>query len=112
MYILIKNDVCPNLKSDIAKLIDNKSVRTWKFVKEDNKNRLMHTGDEQYKDVVLRFINTFIEGEKYYRIVPHPVENCPDEETAQSHFGIVLGRFAEMLNIHFPHIEYYETFLK
>lgn len=112
MYILIKNAVCPTLKSDIDELIKTKVVKTWKFVVEEGKRRLMHIGDEQYKDVVLRFINTYIDGEKYYRIEPHPAAGCSDKEMAMSHFGIVLGRFSELLNTHFPSIEHYETYLK
>lgn len=111
MYILIKKSLCPSLKSDIREMIDKHIVKTWKFIEEDNRTRLIHTGDSQYEDVVLRFINTSRENIQYIKIEPFSKIGSKDKELAETHFGVVLGRFAELLNCHFQTIGSYETFL-
>lgn len=111
MYILIKESACPNLKHDISSMIDNHLIRTWEFVIEEGKKRLQHTGDEQYGDVVIRFINTHLEGETYFKILPTIKVDAGDKESAESHLPIVLGRFAELLNSHFVGIGKYQTIL-
>ena len=70
MYILIKNKD-HTFKSEIKKLIEKGSIDTWKFVVEDERTRLMHVGSSnQYNDVVLRFITSYIEGVECLKIVP------------------------------------------
>lgn len=110
MYILIKNKD-HTFKSEIKKLIEKGSIDTWKFVVEDERTRLMHVGSSnQYNDVVLRFITSYIEGVECLKIVPSVKNDSKDKEKAKEHFGIVLGRFSEMLNCHFPEIGSYETY--
>ena len=111
MYILIRKSFCPNLKIKIMDKIESSAIRTWQFVVEEEKERLMHTSDEQYEDVVLRFIKTTREGILYTKVLPTVRAGVQDVDKAESHFGIVLGRFAELLNCHFNYIESYETVL-
>ena len=112
MYILIRNNY-DNLKSEIKSQIDNGEIRTWKFVLEEERTRLMHIGENnQYGDVVLRFITTHDEGVECLKILPTVKLDADDIETAKSHFGVVLGRFSELLNNHFEEIGYYETYLQ
>ena len=96
------------IKDRIKKMIEDNEIRTWVFVREEY-SRLMHDGDEQYEDVVLMFKSK--EGENSVDIVPKVRDGVEDKETAESHFGIVMGRFAELLNCHFPDLESYKTFL-
>lgn len=111
MYILIKN-VDHTFKSEIKRLIENNTIDTWKFVLEEERTRLMHIGSSnQYNDVVLKFITSNIEGVESLKIVPSIKCDTQDKEKAAGHFGIVLGRFSEMLNCHFKKIGSYETFL-
>ena len=70
----------------------------------------MHKGDEQYEDVVLMFKSK--KDENSVDIEPKVRDDVEDIETAESHFGVVMGRFAELLNCHFPDIESYRTFIK
>ena len=111
MYILIKNKDY-TFKYEIKKLIEEGKVKTWEFVVEDERARLMHIGGEdQYNDVVLRFVNSYEEGSECLKVVPSVKKEVDDTETAKKHFGIVLGRFAEMLNTHYEEIGSYETVL-
>lgn len=111
MYILIKNKD-HTFKSEIKELIENGSIDTWTFIIEDERTRLMHIGSSnQYNDVVLRFITSYLDGVKCLKIVPSVKNDSQDTENAKNHFGIVLGRFSEMLNCHFTEIGSYETFL-
>ena len=38
-------------------------------------------------------------------------DDVEDKETAESHFGVVMGRFAELLNCHFADLASYKTYL-
>lgn len=112
MYILIKNEY-EDIKSEIRKLIDDGKLLTWQFVLEDNRTRLMHIGDNnQYNDVVLRFVTSYYEGGECLKILPTIKNDATDKEKSKSHFGIVMGRFAEVLNNHFEKIGVYETVLQ
>lgn len=111
MYILIKKIICPNLKSDIIKMIDAHQLSKWDYVEEEERRRLVYIGEDQYNDVVLRFINTSKDGLQYLKILPTVRLDAQDRELAEKHFGIVLGRFAELLNSHFTMIGCYETML-
>lgn len=111
MYILIKQALCPGLKKKIGEMIDSGEISTWKFVKEEDKMRLMHTSDAQYDSVVLRFITTYIDGEPYYKILPSVRLNVENVDLAKDKFGVVLGRFSEILNCHFSIISNYKTIL-
>lgn len=97
------------IKDRIKKMINDNEIRTWKFVKEEY-TRLMHNGDEQYEDVVLMFKSK--DGDNSVDIIPKVRDGVKDKETAESHFGVVMGRFfAELLNCHFPDLESYRTFI-
>lgn len=112
MYILIRNNF-NGIKAEIKSQIDNGKIKTWSFVKEDQRTRLMHTGeDNQYNDVVLRFLTTHEEGIECLKIMPTMKKDAVDDKKAESHFGIVLGRFSELLNTHFEKIGCYETYLQ
>ena len=111
MYILIRNKN-HTFKSEIKQLIEDGKIETWEFVLEDERTRLMHNGENnQYNDVVLRFVTSYVEGVECLKIVPSVKKEVEDTEKAKRHFGIVLGRFAEMLNCHFSEISSYETIL-
>ena len=111
MYILIRNKN-HTFKSEIKQLIEDGKIETWQFVMEDNRTRLMHKGnDNQYNDVVLRFVTSYVDGIECLKIVPSVKIEVVDTGKAKEHFGIVLGRFAEMLNNHFVEIGSYQTFL-
>lgn len=112
MHILIKTSLCPDLKKQISDLIDDDEIKTWKFIIDDGKRRLMHiSSDNQYDDVVLRFITSYVDGVSYIKILPTVrtgIDNCAK---AKMHFGVVLGRFSELLNSHFDEIGQYLTVL-
>ena len=94
-------------------MIDDGEIKTWEFVNDDGKRRLKHIGvDGQFDDVVLRFLNSHDEGGLFIKIRPSVKSGAPDEEIARSHFGIVLGRFAEVINCHFPEMGSYITILE
>lgn len=112
MYILIKKSLCPHLKMRISRLIDVDEIDTWEFVNEDGRRRLKHTvNNGQYNDVVLRFINTLVDGESFIKILPTKSIGSQGHED-NSHLAIVLGRFAELLNVHFVEIGHYQTILE
>lgn len=114
MYILIRNNYS-SLKADIKKKIAAGDIETWKFVLEDDRFRLMHIGsDNQYNDVLLRFITTHSEGTECLKIVPKVKNDVTGKsrQDAERHLGIVLGRFSELLNCHFQEIGKYETILQ
>lgn len=96
------------IKDRIKKMIEDNEIRTWEFVQEEFP-RLMHNGDEQYEDVVLMFKSK--EGKNSVDIVPKVRDGVEDKDTAESHFGVVMGRFAELLNCHFQYLDSYRTFL-
>ncbi len=113
MYILINAEKCSDFKKRISDMINEGEIRTWEFVIEEGKRRLMHKGDdEQYSDVVLRFLNSHDEGGQFIKIRPTIKLGVKDEEKAKSHFGLVLGRFSEVINCHFPEIGTYTTILE
>ena len=113
MYILIKTSLCPELKKQIWEMIDVGEINTWKFIKEDGKRRLEHTSSlGHYDKVVLRFINTYIDGVSYIKIMPTTKVGETDHDAAEKQKGVVLGRFAELLNTHFSEIGSYETVLR
>ena len=94
-------------------MIDEGKIKTWEFVIDDGKRRLHHKGeDHQYSDVVLRFLNSHDEGGLFIKVRPSIKSGVKDEAKAQSHFGLVLGRFAEVINCHFPEIGSYTTILE
>ena len=97
------------IKERIRKMIKDGEVLTWKFVTEENHSRLMHTGDKQYEDVVLKFLTK--EGENNVTIEPKVRDGVKDTDTAKNHFGVVMGRFAELLNCHFADIKTYKTII-
>jgi len=112
MKIKIEGINNTSMRERIRKMIKDKEVLTWEFVEEDNYYRLMHNGDEQYEDVVLMFKST--KGKNYVNIEPKVrdgVEGLKEKETAESHFGVVMGRFAELLNCHFADLGSYKTYL-
>lgn len=114
MYILIKNDYS-TLKADIKKKIEAKEILTWEFVIEEERSRLMHIGSEkQFDDVLLRFVTSHANGQECLKIVPRvKIGLIGSKRTeAESHIGLVLGRFAELLNCHFTEIGSYETILQ
>ena len=103
--------MCPDLKKKIGEMIDSGEIKTWKFVIEEDKKRLMYTSDAQYDSVVLRFITTYIDGEPYHKILPTVRLNVDNIDLAKDKFGVVLGRFSEILNCHFSKIDNYKTIL-
>ena len=114
MYILIRKNY-GSLKADIRKKIEAGEIETWKFVTEDDRSRLMHIGsDNQYDDVLLRFITTHSEGSECLKIVPKVKNDVTGKSRhdAEKHLSLVLGRFAELLNCHFQEIGEYETILQ
>ena len=114
MYILIKNGYS-TLKADIKKKIETKEISTWEFVVEEKRSRLMHTGRErQFNDVLLRFVTSHVDGHECLKIVPKVKIGLMGyaKTEAESHLGLVLGRFAELLNCHFVEIGSYETILQ
>lgn len=114
MYILIRKNYT-SLKADIKKKIETGEILTWEFVVEENRSRLMHTGSEkQFDDVLLRFITSHVDGQECLKIVPRVKIGLTVNEIAkaESHLGLVLGRFAEILNCHFTEIGTYETILQ
>lgn len=112
MYILIKKSLCPDLKKQISDLIDDDEITTWEFVVDDGKRRLLHvSSDNQYDDVVLRFITSYIDGISYIKILPTVRTGIDNQMKAKLHLGIVLGRFSEILNTHFDGIGQYLTVL-
>lgn len=113
MYILVRTSLCPDLKKQIGNLIDEEEIDTWQFIVEDGKRRLMHKpSDCQYDDVVLRFITTIVDGVSYIKILPTIRTGVENQMRAKMHKGIVLGRFAELLNTHFDVIDQYTTILE
>lgn len=114
MYILIRNNFS-SLKADIKRKIEAGEIETWKFVVEDDRSRLMHkSSDNQYDEILLRFITTHSLGPECLKIAPKVKNDVADKrkEKAEALFGLVLGRFAELLNCHFPEIGAYETILQ
>lgn len=112
MYILIRTTRCPELKSEIGEMIENKKITTWEFIVEEGKRRLKHIPkDGQYDDVVLRFLNSYFDGVSYIKIIPTVVLGKEENGETEEHCGIILGRFAELLNCHFSKIGSYETVL-
>lgn len=113
MYILIKTSLCPELKKQIREMIDEGIINTWTFITEEGKRRLEHSSSSgQYDKVVLRFINTFIDGVSFIKIIPTTKVGEADHDAAEDQKGIVLGRFAELLNTHFSEIGSYETVIR
>ena len=113
MHILVNAAKCPDFKKRISDMIDEGKIKTWEFVIDDGKRRLHHKGeDHQYSDVVLRFLNSHDEGGLFIKVRPSIKSGVKDEAKAQSHFGLVLGRFAEVINCHFPEIGSYTTILE
>lgn len=113
MYILVNAEKCPDFKKRISDMIEEGEIKTWEFVIEDGKRRLMHKGcDDQYSDVVLRFLNSHDEGGQFIKVRPTIKEGTTDEEKSKSHYGLVLGRFAEIINCYFPEIGSYTTILE
>ncbi len=109
MKIVIEGIVNTTMNARIKQMIKDKQILTWEYVIEDKRTRLMHTGDKQYEDVLLTLRTK--EGENKVTIEPKVKEGVKDTETAQAHFGVVMGRFAELLNCHFDDIKSYKTFL-
>ena len=104
--------LCPDLKKEISELIKEDEITTWRFVIDDGKRRLMHvTNDNQFNDVVLRFITTYVDGVSFIKILPTVATDAQNQMRAKLHLGIVLGRFAELLNTHFCEIGQYKTIL-
>lgn len=108
MRIIVKRYLPSEWKADLKEKIENKEIRTWEFVMDGGHERLLHTGDKQYRDVVIKFVPPTEEDKhkklKYTQFVPIICENVKSEEErdiAKSHLGIVLGRFAEVLNCHY-----------
>lgn len=113
MYILIKSGY-ESLKSSIQNLIETGQIKTWEFIVEEERRRLRYIGDEnQYADVVLRFITSYYDGMECLKIVPTIRKATPrnNQKIAEKTVGIVLGRFSELLNTHFIEIGSYETML-
>lgn len=117
MRIIVDNYLPSYWRQDIKKKIKNNEIRTWEFVTDGEHERLLHTGDEQYADVVIKLVQPTKEeqskGVKFTHFVPIVRETVKDKEAkkiAEKHFGIVLGRFAEVLNCHyFDTIKEYRT---
>lgn len=112
MHILVNAQKCPDFKKRISDMIKEGEIITWEFVIDEGKRRLLHKGENgQFADVVLRFLNSHDEGGQFIKVRPSIKTGVKDEKTAQSHFGLVLGRFAEVINCHFPEIGSYTTVL-
>ena len=113
MYILVNAIKCPEFKKRISDMIDKGEIRTWEFVIDDGKRRLLHKGEDgRFSDVVLRFLTSHDEGGLFIKVRPSVKIGVKDEKKAQTHFGLVLGRFAEVINCHFPEIGSYVTVLE
>ena len=91
MKIVIEGIVNTAMKTRIKQMIKDKEILTWEFVIEEKHSRLMHNGDEQYEDVVLMFKSK--KDENSVDIVPKVRDGVEDKDTAESHFGVVMGRF-------------------
>ena len=119
MRIIVDGILPSEWRKDLSLKIKNNEIRTWKFIVEDGHHRLLHTGDEQYKDVVIRLIAPSKEelknGIKYTHFVPTvltTIKDKDDKSVAEGHLGIVLGRFAEILNCHYAKlVKNYQTVL-
>lgn len=119
MKIKVDGYLTSKWKESLKVKIKNKEIRTWMFVDDGGFERPLHTDDEQYEDAVIRLMPPIEEDKnknlKYTRFVPTVRENVTGKEKkkiAESHFGIVLGRFAEVLNCHYADIvKKYQTLL-
>jgi len=118
MKIKVKGYEPKDFRKSLKDKIENNEIRTWEFIQEGRYQRLLHTGDDQYSDVVVRLVAPSEEDAKngilYTEFIPsvrETVKNKKDISTAISHFGVVLGRFAELLNCHYPEIGEYKTIL-
>ena len=108
MRIIVDGYLPSEWKKDLKQKIKDKEIRTWKFIKEGDHERLLHIGDEQYADVVIRLIapkeKEQLQGVKFTHFVPTVLETIKEKEAikiAEQHLEIVLGRFAEVLNCHY-----------
>lgn len=114
---IIVNGYLPNeWRKALKEMMASRKIITWAFVKDGGFERLVHTGDEQYEDVVIRLVqpgkDEIEKGVKYTHFMPavrESVKGADEIEVAKNHFGVVLGRFAEVLNCHFPEIKNYKT---
>lgn len=116
MKIIVDGKLPKEWREDLKEMMASKKIVTWKFVKDGGIDRLVHTGDKQYEDVVIRLVppgkDEQDKGIKYTQFVTTVKESVKGEEeieVAKIHFGVVLGRFAEVLNCHFPEIKNYRT---
>lgn len=116
MKIIVDGYLPKEWKENLKKMMKSEEIRTWEFVKDAGYDRLVHTGDKQYEDVVIRLIHPsddeIEKGVKYTHFMPavrESVKGADEIEVAKNHFGVVLGRFAEVLNCHFPEIKNYKT---
>lgn len=116
MKIIVDGKLPKEWKENLKEMMRSGEVRTWEFVKDGGYERLVHTGDKQYEGVVIRLIQPSDDerktGVKYTHFMPVVRESVKGEEeieVAKNHFGVVLGRFAEVLNCHFPEIKSYKT---
>lgn len=116
MKIIVNGSLPKEWKETLKEMMKRNEIRTWEFVMDGGYERLVHTGDKQYEDVVIRLVqpgkDEIGKGVKYTHFIPAVRESVKGEEeieVAKSHFGVVLGRFAEVLNCHFPEIKNYKT---
>lgn len=116
MKIIVDGNLSKDWKNALKRKFESKEILTWKFVNDGEYERLVHTGDKQYEDVVIKLLqpkeDDIKKGVKYTHFEPdvrESVKGADNIEVAKSHFGIVMGRFAEVLNCHFREIKNYRT---
>lgn len=116
MKIIVDGKLPKEWKEDLKKMMKSRKIITWEFVREGEFERLVHTGDKQYEDVVIRLVpprkdeqDKGIKYTQFMTTVRESVKGADEIEVAKNHFGVVLGRFAEVLNCHFPEIKNYRT---
>lgn len=119
MRIIVDGSLPSEWKKDMKARIKDNEIRSWEFITEEDHERLLHTGDEQYEDVVIRLVpptkEEQMKGCKYIQFVPtirKTVKGKDERKIASNHLGIVLGRFAEILNCHYADtVKKYQTLL-
>ena len=124
MKIRIPTTNFDSLRKQIRDKAENEEWPTWSVVKVKQKDgtsvrRLVHTpsGDDQYKDIQLRFCNPsdeeLKEGKFFLDIIPAKASNSKlSDEDLFNKSAIVLGRFSEILNRYFSSLKGYNVILK
>lgn len=104
MKIIAYTTKAKKLYEEINSKIEEKKLKTWE-IKKNTKNEILYNHiPEQWNDIVL--MKPIVYEDRLELIVKWWDENEPDETTK----GYILGRFTEILMVHFRNIfDYLET---